>query len=77
MVRKTTPTTVLVDADSYVYQAAFSAEETFEWDEDQITVNVDMAKARALILDTVGPPLKRGNLVVCHSDKNSDFREAF
>jgi DNA polymerase-1 len=70
--------TVLVDADVLVYQAAFSAQQTVEWEPGLFTTHGDMGKAKQVIDDKlvhICDALKADKLVLALSDYSDPWRK--
>lgn len=74
-------TTLLIDADHLIYEAAFASEEAVEWSEDQFCLWADLAKARDIFHEkivSIREPLKEDhNILLAFSDSAKSFRIDF
>ena len=74
--RKTTKTTLLIDADVLAFEASVVAEESIHWKDELWTVHADMALAKARVVNRIvefQEKLKTENVVLCLSDR-ANFR---
>lgn len=75
-----TPTTLLIDADLLVYQAAFGAERAIEWDEGEFTYHANLEDGIAAFKSKLGEILEafpRGVPILCLSDSSTCYRRDF
>lgn len=63
-------TTLLVDADGVAFASAAGAQQTIRWDEDTITVDVNLDEAREAFVSTIDKYASRvraHNVILCYS----------
>jgi DNA polymerase I len=72
-------TTLLIDGDPIVYQSAFSAQETFDFGDEELCVSVDFCRAKDLadkIIAGLMEELKADKVVICLSDPEVNWRHS-
>lgn len=72
--------TLLIDADIFVYRAAFSAQQEYEWDQGDVIVYADFEEAKLAFQDLVDGALADADwpdFIICLSDSEPCFRRDF
>lgn len=72
--------TQLIDADGYIYSAAFAAQETVHWEDDVYTVWADLAAAKDIFLaeiDRLENLNRTTKSIICLTDAAPCFRKDF
>ena len=67
-----TQTTLLIDADLFLYQAAAAAEKEYDWGDDVFTLMTDLKDAKKIFTDKmqfVTDTLGTDKMILCFSDK--------